>query len=83
MPDEALEKLDELIKNLDSYLDNHYSEADTRVKFIDPLLTQVLEWNEFLHIKREENYRDDENRRCIDYLVSLEEHVLGVCPSNN
>lgn len=83
MPDRALRELDELMKRLGSYLENHYSEADTRVKFIDPLLTLVLGWDEFLHIKREENYTDDEERRCIDYLVSLEEPVLVVEAKKN
>ena len=47
MPDRASRELDELMKRLGSYLENHYSEADTRVKFIDPLLTLVLGWDEF------------------------------------
>jgi predicted type IV restriction endonuclease len=81
--DTALQKLDILIQNLDTYIKDHYSEADTRVKFIDPLLTDVLGWNEYLHIRREENYKEDEERRCIDYLVSLQEPVLVVEAKKN
>ncbi|MFH1371181.1 MAG: P-loop NTPase fold protein [Planctomycetota bacterium] len=83
MPDKALEALDELFSKIKTYLDNHYSEADTRVKFIDPLLTLILGWDEFLHIKREENYRNDEQRRCIDYVLSLEDPVLVVEAKKN
>ena len=83
MPDRALEELDKLIAKLDSYIKNHYSEADTRVKFIDPLLNLVLGWDEYIHIKREENYINDNQRRCIDYLVSLEEPVLVVEAKKN
>lgn len=78
MLDSALQELDKLISELDLYLTNHYNEADTRVKFIDPLLTNVLGWNEHLHIRREESYRESEERRSIDYIVSLEYPVLVV-----
>ncbi len=77
MIDKALESLDQHNKIIESYLDNHYSEADTRVKFIDPLLTKILGWDDFLHIKREENYRTNEDKRCIDYLLSLTELYLS------
>jgi len=83
MIDKALESLDQHNKIIESYLDNHYSEADTRVKFIDPLLTNILGWDEFLHIKREENYRTNEDKRCIDYLLSLTEPVLVVEAKKN
>ncbi len=78
MLDNALLELDKLIGQLDNFLQNHYNEADTRVKFIDPLLTSVLGWNEHLHIRREENYITDEQRRCIDYILCLTEPVLIV-----
>ena len=48
--DEALKQLKALLEKLDVYVANHYSEADTRVKFIDPLLTGALGWDEYLHI---------------------------------
>jgi len=83
MLDEALKNLDSFISKLELYKENHYSEADTRVKFIDPLLTDVLKWDEYLHIKREENYCEDEQRRCIDYIVSLHEPVLVVEAKKN
>jgi predicted type IV restriction endonuclease len=76
--DDALQELVNLIGQLDQYLINHYNEADTRVKFVDPLLTDVLGWNEHLHIRREETYRESEERRSIDYIVSLEYPVLVV-----
>lgn len=81
--DSALKRLDDFIATVNSYLENHYSEADTRVKFIDPLLTSVLGWDEYLHIKREERYREDEKKRCIDYTVSLQEPVLLVEAKKN
>lgn len=81
--DEALKQLKALLEKLDVYVANHYSEADTRVKFIDPLLTGALGWDEYLHIKREENYHDNDERRCIDYVVSLHEPVLVVEAKKN
>ena len=83
MIDDALNRLNEFIEKLDTYIKNHYSEADTRVKFIDPLLKDVLRWNEFLHIRREDNFKDNENLRCIDYLVSLQEPILVVEAKKN
>jgi len=83
MPDEALKQFDNLITQLEQYLNNHYSEADTRVKFIDPFLTLVLGWDEYLHIRREENYKDNEERRCIDYVLSLQQPVLVVEAKKN
>lgn len=83
MIDTALKKLDELIKHLDVYIKDHFSEADTRVKFIDPLLKDVLGWNEHLHIRREENFHKDKERRCIDYIVSLQEPILVVEAKKN
>ena len=81
--DNALKKLDKLIVLLDEYIKDHFSEADTRVKFIDPLLIDVLGWNEYLHIRREENFRNDNERRCIDYIVSLQEPILVVEAKRN
>jgi len=81
--DEASDKLDSLISNLEEYIRDHFSEADTRVKFIDPLLIDVLGWNEFLHIRREENFTNDNQRRCIDYVVSLQEPILVVEAKKN
>lgn len=78
MPDRALAELNKLIDSLSENLANHYNEADTRVKFIDPLLTDVLQWNEHLHIRREESYKDCEERRCIDYILSLQYPILVV-----
>jgi predicted type IV restriction endonuclease len=78
MPDKALQELDRLIGDLNLYIANHYNEADTRVKFIDPLLTHVLGWNEHLHIRREEQYKEQEEKRCIDYVLSLQDPVLVV-----
>jgi hypothetical protein len=83
MPDKALKQFDQFVTQLDKYINKHYSEADTRVKFIDPLLTLVLGWDEYLHIKREENYKDNEKRRCIDYVLSLQEPVLVVEAKKN
>lgn len=83
MLDEALKWLEDLIAKVDNYIENHYSEADTRVKFIDPLLTSVLGWDEYLHIRREENYRENKEKRCIDYVVSLQEPVLVVEAKKN
>ncbi len=60
------------------FLNQHYSEADTRVKFVDRLLVNVLGWSEFDNIKREENYTQDKEKRCIDYKISLSVPVLVV-----
>ena len=53
MIDNALDQFDDFKKNIDAYTAKHYSEADTRVKFIDPMLNNVLGWDEFKHIQRE------------------------------
>lgn len=81
--DNARAHLDLLLDKLDPLLENHYSEADTRVKFIDPLLTSLLGWAEVPHIKREEQYFDDADKRCIDYIVSLKEPILVVEAKKN
>jgi hypothetical protein len=70
--DNALRQFDLWYRELNGMLANHYSEADTRVKFIDPILTRVLGWDEAKNITREESYTTDEGRRCIDYTLSLE-----------
>lgn len=72
-----------LSKDIDAYVTKHYSEADTRVKFIDPFLTKCLGWNEHLHIEREESYADDEGRKCIDYTLSLKTPILIVEAKKN
>ncbi|MCX5671439.1 MAG: hypothetical protein NTU94_09000 [Planctomycetota bacterium] len=76
--DDSLARFDELAGSLSAYLSNHYNEADTRVKFIDVMLTQVLGWDEHIHIRREENCKDDEQKRCVDYVLSLQEPILVV-----
>jgi hypothetical protein len=76
--DEALGTLRHLVARWAEFMENHYSEADTRVKFIDPVLTQVLGWPEHPNITREESYTQDEERRSIDYTLSLSEPVLVV-----
>lgn len=76
--DEALERFELFAQNIRSYLNDHYSEADTRVKFIDPVLTHVLGWDEHTHIRREENHTEDSKKRCIDYVISLTEPILVV-----
>lgn len=81
--DEALKELDLLITSLNANSDRAWSEADTRVKFIDPLLTKVLGWNEIDNIKREENYVEDEQKRCIDYTISMAEPLLIVEAKKN
>jgi hypothetical protein len=78
MLDDSLARFDVLAGNLSAYLSNHYNEADTRVKFIDFMLTQVLGWDEHIHIRREENCKDDEEKRCVDYVLSLQEPILVV-----
>jgi len=82
-PDQALQEFDKLNICLNQFVQNHYSETDTRIKFIDPLLKDVLGWDEYLHIKREEQYVKDEDRRCIDYLISLQEPILVVEAKKN
>ncbi len=81
--DEALKEIDLLITSLNANSDRAWSEADTRVKFIDPLLTKVLGWNEIDNIKREENYVEDEQKRCIDYTISMAEPLLIVEAKKN
>jgi hypothetical protein len=56
MIDKAFAALDRFITGLQHYLSNHYNEADTRVKFIDPFLVDILGWQEHLHIRREERF---------------------------
>lgn len=78
--DDALSALRALVGRWDEYLREPFSEADTRVKFIDPILTQVLGWAEFPQIDREERYIDPklQEQRCIDYTVKLNEPILIV-----
>lgn len=83
MMDKALKQFDEFKEIIANYTTNHYSEADTRVKFIDPVLTNILGWDEFKHIEREENHLVDKERRCIDYLLSLQEPILVVEAKKN
>jgi len=76
--DRAFERFKDFVRESATYLENHFSEADTRVKFIDPLLTDVLGWDEHTHIRREENHTDVDERHCIDYVLSYNTPILVV-----
>ena len=69
MPDRALREFEKLNSELNTFVSNHYNEADTRVKFIDPLLTSVLGWDEHLHIRREERYKENDDHDLTPYYV--------------
>jgi Cdc6-like AAA superfamily ATPase len=62
----------------EDHIREHYSETDTRVKFVDRILVDVLGWDEFTQIRREERHADCNDKRCVDYTLSLNAPVLVV-----
>lgn len=68
--DDAYQRLQKYEEELQVYLGQDLSESDTRAKFIDFFLREVLGWPE-LHIERERTYWNDAGRAAFDYAVGI------------
>jgi len=89
--DQAKLRFGALREKIQPLIENHYNEAKTRIAFIDPVLTDVLGWDSVTQISYEERYTKEgdelypknDEKRCIDYLMSLQEPVLVVEAKRN
>ena len=69
--DQRYKSLTEFKNNIDQYLDEGLSESDTRAKFIDIFLRDILGWREE-DLRRERTFWTDETKAAIDYEVAYE-----------
>ncbi len=82
--DTAFARLSDFNEHAKDYLQAPFSEADTRARFIDPLLFNVLGWHDDPHeLTREWTYHDDAGRHAIDYLFTIGEPILVVEAKKN
>ena len=68
--DRAYQELTKYSAEVDKYLQEELSEADTRAKFVDVFIKNVLGWREE-DIRRERTYRDEDKRAALDYEVGV------------
>ena len=68
--DDTYQRLKKYEEELQEYLGQDLSESDTRAKFIDFFLREVLGWPE-LHIERERTYWNETGRAAFDYAVGI------------
>jgi len=68
--DKAYQRLQQYEDELKDYLDRDLSESDTRAKFIDFFLRDVLGWPE-RNIERERTYWNEDGRAALDYAVGI------------
>lgn len=75
----AFHKLTKWQSDLTELLGTPFNEADTRARFIDTLLFEVLGWRDIpSELIREWTYQEDKQRYAIDYLFTLGKPVLVV-----
>ncbi len=75
--DEAYRNLENYEGELCSYTSINLSESDTRAKFVDILLRDVLGWDE-CHIERDRTYWNEEGRAAFDYAVGIKSPLFVV-----
>ena len=68
--DQRYKSLSEFKNNIYQYLDEGLSESDTRAKFIDIFLRDILGWREE-DLRRERTFWTDETKAAIDYEVGV------------
>lgn len=73
--DSAFRALITYRKHLTEYLAIPLSESDTRAKFIDVFIKDVLGWDE-VNIRREHTYWTEEERAAIDYELRITSPIL-------
>lgn len=68
--DDAYQRLLKYEQELKEYLDRDLSESDTRAKFLDYFVRDVLGWQE-CHIGREKTYWNENGRAALDYAIGI------------
>jgi len=75
--DSAYKEFQSYCTKLDDYLGEELTESDTRAKFIDSFLKDVLGWTE-KEIRRERTYWEDKKKAALDYEVGFKNPILVV-----
>jgi hypothetical protein len=75
--DDRYKVLSDFRDDIDKYTSSGLSESDTRAKFVDLVLRDVLGWDEEA-IRRERTFWSDSNRAAIDYEVGVPKPIFLV-----